>query len=159
GQTLSALVTFSFKPNDWDRFHGATPVFGSLFTLSLGLLPFLKGTRRLWGLFFATELGVFAWYWTHHQDRYLQAALPWMAAATAAVLALCWQRGLLVRGVLGLLVVLQVVWGADVYFMPAHVYLGVPAKAVADLLARTPGKFNKDRLNFAEPFVGIGKQL
>jgi hypothetical protein len=159
GQTLAALATFSFKPNDWDRFHGTTPVFGSLFTISLALLPFLKGTKRLWGLFLATELGVFVWYWTHHQDRYLQAALPWMAAATAAVLALSWQRGNLVRAPLILLVVLQVVWGADVYFMPAHVYLGVPAKAVMDLLARTPGHVNKDRLNFAEPFVGIGKQL
>lgn len=158
-ETLAALWSFSFKPNDWSQFHGATPVFGSLFTLSMLLLPLLKGTQRLLGLFVATHLGVFVWYWTHHQDRYLQAALPWMAAATAGMMALAWRHGLAARLSLGALVALQVVWGADVYFMPGHAYLGVPAKAVIDLLSRTPGKPNANRLTFAEPFVGVGKQL
>ncbi|APR76931.1 Hypothetical protein A7982_02278 [Minicystis rosea] len=156
-QTLTALLTFSFKPNDWERFHGSTPVFGSLFTLSLGLLPFLKGTRRLWGLFVATEIGVFAWYWTHHQDRYLQAALPWMAAATAAVLALAWRQGIAARVGVGAALALQIVWGADVYFMPGHAYIGVPAKASIDLLTRTPGRASADRLTFTDPFVGLGR--
>lgn len=158
-RTLGALFTFSFVPNDWERFHGSTPVFGSLFTLSLVALPFLARTRRLWGLYAATHLGVFAWYWIHHQDRYLQAVLPWMAAATAAVLGLAWREGLAARLAVGAMVALQVVWGADVYFMPAHVFLGVPAKAVIDILSRPAGKVEKERLVYSDAFVGIGRAL
>lgn len=158
-QTLVALWTFSFKPNDWERFHGTTPVFGSLFTLMMLLVPLLRGSRRLVGLYLATHLGVFVWYWTHHQDRYLQAALPWMAAATAAVLALCWRQGLAARLALSALIAVQVIWGADVYFMPAHAYLGVPARSVIDMLTRTPGKANPNRLAFNDPFVAVGKAL
>jgi hypothetical protein len=159
GRTLGALGSFSFVPNDWERFHGATPVFGSLFTLSLLALPFLKGTKRLWGIFVATHLGVAVWYWVNHQDRYLQAALPWMAAATAATLGLVWRRGLFARGTLGALVALQIVWGADVYFMPGHVFTGVSAKAVIDLLSRIPGKAIGDRLAYTDAFATIGHAL
>jgi hypothetical protein len=157
--TLGALLTFSFVPNDWQRFHGETPVFGSLFTLSLIALPFLKGTKRLWGLFAATHLGIFVWYWIHHQDRYLQAVLPWMTAATVAVLALVWRQGLAARLAAGALLALQVVWGADVAFMPGHVYIGVPARAALDIVSRTPGRVEKERVAFSDPFVAVGKTL
>jgi hypothetical protein len=159
GQTLGALFTFSFIPNDWEKFHGSTPVFGSLFTFSLAMLPFLKGTRRVWALFAATHLGVFIWYWTHHQDRYLQAVLPWMAAATAAVLALAWKQGIAARIGIGALVALQIVWGADVYLMPGHAMIGLPAKAVIEILSRTPGKPAKDRIAYTDGLVGVGKAL
>jgi hypothetical protein len=159
GHTLAALLTFSFVPHDWERFHGHVPVFGSLFTLSLVALPFLRGARRVWGLYLATHLGVFVWYWINHQDRYLQAALPWMTAATAAVLGLVWQQGRAARIAAGALVAVQIVWGADVYLMPAHVFLGVPAKAVIDLLSRTPGKTDRDRLAFSDAFVTVGNAL
>lgn len=159
GQSLGALVTFSFVPNDWVKFHGTTPVFGSLFTISLALLPFLKGTRRLWGVFAATHVGIFIWYWTHHQDRYLQAALPLMTAGTAAVLAILWREGVAARVLTSALVGLQIVWGADVYFMPAHIYLSVPAKATIDMISRTPGQAHKDKLVFSDPLSGVGKSL
>jgi hypothetical protein len=159
GQTVRALFTFSFVPNDWEKFHGTTPVFGSLFTLSLLAMPFLKGTRRLWALYGATHLGIFVWYWTHHQDRYLQAALPWMTAATVAVLALVWRQGLAARLAAGALVALQIVWGADVFFMPGHVFLGVPARAAIDLISRGPGKIEKDRFVYTDAFVGVGRSL
>ena len=158
-RTLGALFTFSFVPNDWERFHGSTPVFGSLFTLCLAALPFLTRTRRVWALYAATHLGIFTWYWIHHQDRYLQAALPWMAAATAVVLGLAWRQGRAARIGVGAMVALQVVWGADVYFMPAHVFLGVPAKAVIDILSRPAGKVDKDRLVYSDAFVAVGKSL
>ncbi len=158
-RTLGVLATFSFVPNDWPGFHGTTPVFGSLFTLCLAALPFLRGTRRLWGLYGLTHVGIFVWYWTHHQDRYLQTALPWMAAATAAVLALLWQRGGAVRVAACGLAALQIVWGAGVYFIPAHVYLGVPAKAVIDLFSRPRGRADPGRFVFSDPFVAIGRAL
>jgi hypothetical protein len=134
-------------------------VFGSLFTLSLLALPFLKGTRRIWGLALASHLGIFVWYWISHQDRYLQAALPWMAAGTAATLALVFRQGIAARVTASLLIALQIVWGADVAFIPAHVFLGVPLKAVVDLFSRTPGKPVPDRPTYTDALVGIGRTL
>lgn len=159
GQTLGSLWSFSFVPNDWEKFHGTAPVFGSLFTFCAVALPLLKGTKRLWGLFAATHLGILAWYWIHHQDRYLQAALPLMTAATAAALALVWRLGTAQRVLVSLLIGLQIVWGADVYFMPAHIYLGIPAKASIEMLSRTPGHPQKDRLTFSDPLAGVGKAM
>jgi hypothetical protein len=69
--TVKAMFTYSFIPNDWPKFHGAVPTFGSLFTLTLFCLPFLRGAKRLWALFLAAHVGLFVWYSTHHQDRYL----------------------------------------------------------------------------------------
>jgi hypothetical protein len=111
-------------PNDWPNLHGAVPIFGSLFTLSLLALPFLRPIRRLWPLVLATHLGLFVWYWSSHQDRYLQILLPWMAASTAAVIALVWRMGRPARAALALLVGAQVVWGGDVYFLPTHAMIG-----------------------------------
>lgn len=54
--TLASLVTFSFIPNDWPGFHGSKPVFGSLFTLLLPALLFVRASRRLWLLVVATHL-------------------------------------------------------------------------------------------------------
>jgi len=44
-ESLKVLLTYSFEPNDWTAFHGKVPVFGSLFTLLLFCLPFLRGGR------------------------------------------------------------------------------------------------------------------
>ena len=159
GQSFASLVTFSFVPNDWDKFHGTTPVFGSLFTFALFALPILKGTKRLWGLFAATHLGIFIWFWTHHQDRYLQAAMPLMAAATASVLALVWNAGVVTRVLAGGLVGLQIVWGSDVYFMPAHIYTSISAKASIDMLSRPAHPVKKDRFVFPDPLAGVGRYL
>ena len=137
-ETTKAVFTFSFVPHDWPNYHGQVPVFGFLFTLSLLLLPFLRGCRRIWLLAGGTSLGVFLWYWTFHQDRYLQILLPWMVACTAAILMLAWSTGRLVRIATSLLVALQVIWGGDVPFLPAHVILGEsPARRVSILMATT----------------------
>lgn len=134
GETLKALVTFSFVPNDWPQFHGKVPVFGSLFTLSLVALPFVRPTRRLLGLFALAHVGLFAWYWTHHQDRYLQAIAPWLAAAAGAVLMAAWRAHLATRLAASALVALQVVWGGDVPALGGHVFTDQPLKASITLL-------------------------
>ena len=160
GETLAALFTFSLVPHDFEPFHGTAPVFGSLFSLSLLPLPFLKPSRRLWGLYAIAHAGVFIWFWVHHLDRYLQAALPWMAAGTAAALALAWHAGgRAARVGLGTLVALQVVWGAGVYFMPGHVFVGVPAKASIDLLSHRSGETTRDRWVFHDSLVAVGRAL
>ncbi|HHH27079.1 MAG TPA: hypothetical protein ENK57_01850 [Polyangiaceae bacterium] len=135
-ETMEVLFTFSFSPHDWEPFHGDHPVFGSLFTLSLLIVPFLTKTRRLWALMGACYLGLALWFLTLHQDRYLQILLPWMAAVVAATVVLAWREGLVARLGVTALLVLQVIWGGDVYFIPAHVVTHqTPAVTTSKLLA------------------------
>jgi hypothetical protein len=132
-ETASALVTFSFVPHDWSGFHGDRPVFGSLFTLLILVLFFLGWRKRIWLTIIGVELGILVWFVTNHQDRYLQALLPWMAACTAAILSLAWRSGLAVRIATGLLVAFQIAWGADVYFIRSHSMIGdSPLKMLID---------------------------
>src|ERR1019366_6412329 len=81
------------------------------------------------------NLGVAVWFLTSHQDRFLQSLVPWMAACTAAMLALAWRMGALVRGAVAMLVALQLVWGGDVYFYRQPTMAGDnPLKALVDHL-------------------------
>lgn len=135
-ETVEGTLKFAFQPHDWPAFHGARPVFGYLFSLSLLALPFLRPLRRPAVLAAATITGVFTWYWTYHQDRYLQALLPWMAAVTAATLVLAWRSAWFARVPLVLLVAIQIVDGADVLFLPTHTMMGdSTVKRFADLMS------------------------
>jgi hypothetical protein len=137
-ETVKAVFTFSFVPHDWSPFHRDVPVFGFLFTLSLLLLPFVRAGRRVWLLNGCVLLGVFTWYWTYHQDRYLQALLPWMVAATAATLMLAWSANFGARIGIAALVALQLVWGGDLPFLPTHAMMGdAPVKRAMTLLSTT----------------------
>jgi hypothetical protein len=119
-ETLKTAVNFAFVPHDWPTLHGAVPVLGMLFTLSILALPFVKRAGRLWAIALACELGIMLWYWTNHQDRYLQALVPWFAAFAAAVLALAYKSGRPGRVAAVGLVAAQGVWGSDVPFIPTH---------------------------------------
>lgn len=158
--TLKAVGTFSLVPNDWYALHRDVPVFGSLFTLLFFALIFLRGTRRLWAVFAAANLGVFVWYWQTHQDRYLQLLVPWMACFTAGTLILAWRQGLLVRGAVSLLVGLQVVWGSDVPFIGTHRQIGdSPLKVAVDRMASGFNKKFDARLNVNSSLVAVGEAL
>jgi hypothetical protein len=157
-QTLGTLVTFSFRPHDWSKFHGKWPVFGSLFTLSLLVLPFVRGAKRTWGVVAAAHLGVFIWFWTLHQDRYLQVILPWMAAVVAATIALAWRTSGPTRWLIALLVALQIVWGGDVYFIPAHAMTQAsPARTTSDLLVQGYKKQYDERLDIGGGLFQMGR--
>jgi hypothetical protein len=135
-ETVRVMATFSFEPHNWGSPFGLKPVFGSLFTLLIPALPLLRPKRALWMLVLAANLGVAVWFLTSAQDRFLQSLLPWMAACTAAMLALAWQMGLLVRAAVVALVALQLVWGGDIYFYRQHGMVpgGNPLKALVDHL-------------------------
>ena len=146
-ETLTAQWQFSFKPHDWPKFHGSVPVFGSLFTLSVVVLPFVRGAKRTWGLLVATQLGVFVWFWTMHQDRYLQILLPWMVCVVAATIVLVWRSHWVARVALVILLLCQVVWGGDAYFIPSHVMAGgSSAVTTSTLLAQGYKKAYNRRL-------------
>jgi hypothetical protein len=68
-------------------------------------------------LYLATHAGVFVWYSMHHFDRYLQMLVPLMSAALLTCLHQLWTLGTSTRLLAGGLVVLQVLWGADLPFI------------------------------------------
>ncbi len=133
--TLGVLFSFSFVPHDWD-FHGARPVFGSLFTCLLVGLPFARARLRIWLLVIAIHLGIAVWFVTAHEERYLQALLPAMVAVAAALAMLLARRGALARGAVVVLVVSQAIAGSDVYFYRVHGMAGdAPIKAFVDFVS------------------------
>lgn len=119
-QALPVLFTFSFRPHNWPGHGIPQPTFGSLFTLLSLALPFVPRARRLWLLTAATYVGVFIWFWTNHQDRFLQALVPWMAACVVATAARVWALGAAPRIAICALVALQLAWGADAFFYANH---------------------------------------
>lgn len=119
-QTLIGGWQIAFTSFTRGRFHGTLPYFGSLFTLSVLWLPFLRGAKRTWFLFLVTQLGVFTWFAFSHVERYLQMMIPWMAAVVVAALVLAWRQSPLARLPLLALVAMQVVWGGDALFIRSH---------------------------------------
>jgi len=115
-----AAWEFSFVSSTRGRFHGAWPYVGSLFTLSLLWLPFVRGAKRTWALFVAAQIGVLFWFNFSQVERYLQALVPWMASVVAAALVLGWRTGWIARVPIVGLVLLQVIWGGDAYFIRSH---------------------------------------
>ena len=159
-KTLLSLVNFSFVPNDWPEFHGMVPIFGSLFTLTLPGLALLKATRRLWLLVIGVHVGIAIWYILSHQDRFLQALLPWMAACLAAVLTLTWERGALARVGVACLVVVQWAWGSDVYFFRTHSMSGdSPIRATSDFLGAAHRGDYEQRQQVAPVYEKLGQAL
>jgi hypothetical protein len=163
-ETLRALVTFSFMPHDWATYHGSVPVFGSLFTVASLLVPALRRWRPIGHLVVCTLAGIGVWYLTFHQDRYLQALLPWMVCATVAIAHNAWIELPVLRPLIVAVTALQIVWGGDVYFMPANddsheLNRPSPIVAAVELLASGYRDQYEKRLHPYEPWETIGASL
>jgi hypothetical protein len=135
--TARETLRFGFHAHDWPSFHGAWPVSGFLFTLLWPLpfvLPRAGGRQRVASV--ALLVGAGIWYYTFHQDRYLQILAPLMAATVLVTLNQLWHGGRLARVAAGALVGVQVAWAGGLLFLPTHAMLGRSAIANAlDLLA------------------------
>lgn len=135
-ETARESVLQGFTSHDWSTFHGQRPTFGSLFLIAAALIPFAVRRRQLLALGVFSFIGVAAWYWTHHQDRYLQALAPWMAAFVGAVFIMVWRGHVIARAALVALVAFQLLHLSDIYFLPTHAMLhGNSAVAAFELLA------------------------
>jgi hypothetical protein len=175
-ESAEALLTFSLDPHDWYGFHRNTPVFGSMFTLVTAalLLHALRdqpeaaegaagakkpraSQRRLWVATAGIYLGIFTWYWVHHQDRFLQTMMPWMAPVTAVGMRLIWERGRIVRGVLAFAVALQLVWGGDAYAIGIRGRSA--ATSAASLLVRGYQRQYDQRLEVYPAFESLADTL
>ncbi|MCC6902730.1 MAG: hypothetical protein IT377_27405 [Polyangiaceae bacterium] len=160
-ETVTTLFTFAFKPHDWEFMHKDWPVFGFLFTLSWFVMPFIRASRRVWGVFVGGHVGVATWFLFSHQDRYLQIIVPWMVVHVAAVIVLVWRMGWFARVPLLGLLTLQVVWGTASYFIPAHVRVpgGRPLPHLFDLFSTGYRKVEKDRLRVFGELIDVGKAV
>jgi hypothetical protein len=107
---LRYSFTYSFESPYQPRF---APFLGSMFTLSLPLLPFLRDARRIVAAALVGYLTIFAWAFTFRVDRNLQIIVPLLAAVSAAVLVRAWDLGASARAGLVPLVGMQIVWGGD----------------------------------------------
>jgi len=132
--TLAQPITFSFQPADWSTFHRDWPMFGFLFTLLTPVL-LVGRTRALLGLYASANFGVLFWFWTYHQDRYLQAYVPWMVAATWVTMVIAGRLGRAAALATCALCFVQWAWGADAPFFGSHVLTGQPLSATIDHLA------------------------
>ena len=113
-QAAELIFTFAFKPHY--AFMGNLPTFGFLFTLTLPLLLFVTGARRLWVGAIVSLMALFCWASTYLVDRNLQIILPLLVATTAAILVRAWAVGWFARLGVVALVALQIVWGGDLWF-------------------------------------------
>lgn len=158
-RALRTTLSFSFVPNDWSTLHREVPVFGSLFTLTLFCLPWVRGARRLWWLYASSMAAVFVWCFLNRFDRYLQTILPWMATASACCLFSIWREGRWLRLAVIPLVGLQLAWGGDVPFIRSHNLLGdSPMRQTADFLQSGYAQ-RANRLRPYEPLGTIGKSF
>src|SRR5690606_13941702 len=122
-----------FVPSDWSTFHRDWPMFGFLFTLLVPIMLVMRQARLIMVMLWV-HAGVLFWYYTFHQDRYLQTLLPWMSACIVACLVWLWKSGKVARILTSALVLLQVVWGLDAPFFGTHL-AGQPLKHTIDFLA------------------------
>lgn len=108
---LWAVLDHGFKPAD----YSPLPLRGALFTLLCGCLPFVRASGRLWAVAGIANLAVFGWFMQLHQDRYLMAFLPIMAAVLAAVVVESWRSLRWARPLLIALCVLHSAWGLSIF--------------------------------------------
>ena len=117
-------------------------------------------TRRIWFSVASIHVGVAAWFIVSHQERYLQALLPCMAASSVAILVLAWRTGAPARvGVVGL-VGLQAVWCLGIQFWPLHRMTGHSGlESAISFFARTYTRSAGDRLTPFGPLPAIAAKL
>jgi hypothetical protein len=110
--------TFSFEPHY--SFTRNMPVFGSLFTLLLPAVFFIRDRWRIAVGAFIASVSLFIWAYVYNVDRNLQVFMPIMVAVTGALIIRSWRSGWLGRIGIAPLVALQVIWGGDALFYNSH---------------------------------------
>ena len=114
-QTVTEVTALGLTSHDWSTFHHKWPVFFVFFPLGVVAALMARGARRGHALLVVamTQLGVFIWWVSYHQDRYLGALVPWMAMVTAAALWQAWHAGRAWRLYVAALLVVQLAWSGD----------------------------------------------
>ncbi len=156
-EAFKMIFTFSFLPH-YSWFNNL-PVFGSLFTLFLPVLP-LVGTRRLWLGALVCMGTLFTWAFTYWVDRNLQVFMPLFAAVTAAMVIRAWGLGLIARAGVVALIAVQLAWGISLYFTGSDPD-GTDRIASAMTLLRNSTQANgrQQIAGFQRSYVDVGASL
>jgi len=111
-------------PGPWPgRCCQATPT-SAWWPLFLPKVPGSPETSRLRLISLLALGGVLIWYFTFHQDRYLQVLMPLMATSVLVTINRLWKMKLPVRIALGLVLFVQFAWGSNHPFIPSHAMVG-----------------------------------
>lgn len=157
-----ALWGYHLDLYTWRDFTAGLPVFGSLYAVSLVLLPFVRGARRLWAITLVVHVGVLIWFTLAHQMRYLILLVPLMAASCAVLAAEAWRwRSWTIRVALALVVGLQLVGAGDAPFAPTHRTNGKvsPLGRAISFLGRGIAEENDARFRLFKELEEIGAAL
>jgi len=142
--TFQIFGSFSFYPHYTVGYVKTWPLFGSLYTLLLPLLLFLKDSRRIWIGAWCGFVVLAIWGNTYLTDRYLNAAVPVFAAVTVALIVRAWSAGWIARVALAPLVAFQLIWSSDVAMYSGEKLLASTMKIWAsgwDLKATEENRF------------------
>lgn len=151
---LELTLKFSFEPHY--SFTKNFPAFGSLFTLLLPALVFVRRRAPLLLGAFVGMCALFAWGYTFNVDRNLQIFSPILVATTGALLVEIWRSGWLARVALTPLVAFQLLWGADAVFYSSQDRI----RPAFDLIASGYAGNAKNRFDrYRSAFVALGKAL
>jgi hypothetical protein len=150
---VELLATFSFVPH-YSYVQGL-PVFGSVFTLVIPLVPLAGRARRLWiGCLIALG-ALFAWAMTYLVDRNLQVFLPLLVAATGAACIRLWELGWAARAGVAALVGVQLLWAGGLYVSGSD-RIG---DAIALLRTAMDGTAADKLRTYRSEFVELGRAL
>ena len=117
-ESFYAMFTHAFKTSEF----GSGPFRGVLFTLMCACMPFVRAPWRLWGTAIVLHIAIFFWFVQLHQDRYLMAFMPAMAAVVVAVAILAWRTSLAARVSLLALFAFHSIWGLGMFALGAPNY-------------------------------------
>ena len=105
---------FSFSFNPHYSFTKEVPNFGSLFTLTLPWLFFVRGRKPIGQATLIAFGAMFMWAMTFRVDRHLQPFVPLLAATTGALIARAWEIGTFSRMGVATLLGAQLLYSGDV---------------------------------------------
>jgi hypothetical protein len=158
-ESLWALLSFRFEPDERGLFAGRAIFFAPLFSAGVFLLPWLGRARRLLALYVVVLAGLALWLVAQRSDRSVLPIMPLVAAAAAGWITLVWRQNRVARVGLGGLVVLALAFGGDLLLAPNGAAAGAPQKNVLELLAAAHKKEYDERLRPFPPLYAIGGLL
>ncbi|MEN9577093.1 MAG: hypothetical protein RJA70_102 [Pseudomonadota bacterium] len=156
-ETVYETARYAFVGHEWVQYTRGIPTNGILFTASFLCIPLLRRARlRLAGSSSLVWLGIGLWYIIHHQDRYLQALVPVMAAVSAVTLAQVWRIGALARIAIAVAVALQLVSSLEVCFWPSrHAWM----QDVYNRFSSAYRQASPERDGYFQPWLDVGRAL
>jgi len=151
--SLKLVWSFSFVPHY--SYQKDALITGSLFTLTVPFLLFLRANRRVYLIAFAGLGATFCWAMTYRVDRNIQVYMPLLVVGTAAFLTIAWQTGRAAKLGVVLLVGMQLTAAGDTWFS------GIDrVDASAALMRSTFNGSAATRYDgYASSYIELGKSL